>query len=277
MMPCNVLCIDAGGTFFKYAVYNEKGEQISELMQTPSRSDEDAEAVINVYGEIIKSIGVKISKIGISTPGPFDYVKGMSLMQHKFKALYGVPLKEKIAEFTDAEVTFMSDTNAFASGEYDTDLQNQHKNVLAVTIGTGLGMSVISDGKLLKSETGGVKEVVFSVPYEDGIIEDIVSGRGVAALYGDGYTAKKVSELARKGDKKAQQAFYIMGTALGKVMLSYVKKYNATAIIVGGQVAKSLDLFADCVKAEAGVEILSSKYSDAALRGIFNECINNNR
>ncbi len=277
MMPYNILCIDAGGTFFKYAVYNEKGEQISDLMQTPSCSDKDAEAVLNVYGKIISETGVKISKIGISTPGPFDYIKGMSLMKHKFQAIYGIPLKEKLLQFTEADIIFLSDTNAFASGEYDAELQKKHKNVLAVTIGTGLGMSVIYDGKLLKSETGGVREVVFSVPYEDGIAEDIISGRGVASLYGEGYTAKEVSELAYKGDEKAKKAFETMGTAIGRIMLPYAKKYNATALIVGGQVAKSIDLFEENVKAELDIEVLKSKHQDSALRGIFNECTNNNR
>ncbi len=277
MTHSKILCIDAGGTFFKYVLYDKIGNQIGNIQQIASHSNEDADSIINVYKEIISQYGDEISDIGISTPGPFDYVNAKSLMTHKFQSLYGIDLRSRISQFTDASIFFVSDSNAFALGEYDEELRKKHKNIFAITIGTGLGMSVIYDGKLLKSETGGVKEVVFTIPYMNGIIEDVVSARGVSALYGKNYSAKEVGDLAEKGDMKALNAYKEMGKALGIVMKPFVEKYNATAIVIGGQISKSLDIFRDDIAKQIDVDILKSKYENSAMRGLYIECTNNNR
>ncbi|MBE7030803.1 MAG: ROK family protein [Ruminococcaceae bacterium] len=276
-MNCKkILCIDAGGTFFKYGVYRQDGERVTDVMQVPSRSDGSKEEILASYRRIILDVEEQVGfdAIGISTPGPFDYATGTSGMKHKYAAIYGVSLKEEFGAFTSKPVFFVSDTNAFLLGEYTGEVC-KYQNVLGVTIGTGLGLSVIYGGALLKGPTGGVAEVIYNLPYGDGIAEDAVSARGIVATYGKEISAKEVAMAAFDGDRTAREVYCRMGVALGTVLKESIKKYHAELILIGGQVAKSIELFGDAVEKTANIKVLPARsFEEAALRGISNEYFN---
>ena len=130
-----LLCIDAGGTFFKYGVYTPDGVCVSGIRETPSHSDGSKEEVLAVYRKLIKEISAEypISVIGISTPGPFYYPSGTYKMKHKFQSLYDVSLIAELGDITDAEWFFSSDTNSFLLGEYTAEISGQYRNVLGKT------------------------------------------------------------------------------------------------------------------------------------------------
>ncbi|MFA7231015.1 MAG: hypothetical protein WC071_07065, partial [Victivallaceae bacterium] len=96
-----ILAIDAGGTYFKSILVSMRGEVLTEsFFQASSCSNGSRENIIGAYRQVIckglqyaNSNGFFICGIGISTPGPFDYEQGMSLMQHKFQAIKNVPLR----------------------------------------------------------------------------------------------------------------------------------------------------------------------------------------
>jgi glucokinase len=99
-----ILAIDAGGTYFKSIIVSMQGDvHPGSFFQAPAMAAATKGEIINGYGEII-SRGLRfaegkdlfISGIGVSTPGPFDYKQGMSLMKHKFQALRNVPLRDEI-------------------------------------------------------------------------------------------------------------------------------------------------------------------------------------
>jgi len=91
------------------------------------------------------------------------------------------------------------------------------------------------------------------VPYEDGIVEDRVSRRGLIASYRrlakeafpEELDVKEISERALTGrDRAALQAFAEFGSTLGEVMRPICTKFGAACLVLGGQISKSFLLFA---------------------------------
>ena len=100
--PGAVLAIDAGGTNFKSTLIDAGGSVLSgSLYQCPVCSSGSLEVILGTYAELIRhalSRGVPIRGIGVSTPCPFDYQRGISLMKHKFPQLFGIILKDSLLE-----------------------------------------------------------------------------------------------------------------------------------------------------------------------------------
>ena len=273
------LCIDAGGTFFKYTAFDEKDNQLFPVSAVPANSEGTLTDILSVYEKIYNEVSenFEVCRIGIATPGPFDYINKTSLMKHKFKSIYGVNLENEIQKTLskDIPVMFMSDTNAFLKGAYDgNDI------CIGITIGTGLGIAISKDGELVTNQYGGPIEVIYNKQIDGThIAEDYVSRKGISRAYEElggnsGCSPKDISDFARKGDEKACKVYDYMGKVLGIALKDIVLKYNAKVIYLGGQISKSVDLFADSVKKEinTSTEIMVAENSDiAALLGIYRE------
>ena len=259
MMNCK-LAIDAGGTFFKNAVYSEDNKLISEIVRTPVDFNAGKEEVLSVYKKIYSDFSskYKISKVAISTPGTFDYKRGVSLMQHKFSSIYGVSIKETNVFPKDCTVSFCSDSNAFLRGELAVNLDLQDATALAFTLGTGLGFSAAKQGKILKNEKGGPIEEIWNLPYNDKIAEAYLSGRGVVALYEElggvaNLTSKEIAERVEY-DEKAQVALFKFGEILFEIAAPLMARYQADYLVLGGQVSKSFPLFKSGIEAKQGTK-----------------------
>ena len=261
MTNCKYLAIDAGGTYFKYALMDENAAFLTEIKKEPVNEKGEVKEILSLYERIFKESG-DFSCVCISTPGPFDLKNGKSLMKHKFKAIYGIPLKDELERLSGAKVFFMSDSNAFLLGE----ARGKYQNAIGISIGTGFGFSAMKDGELCTDENGGPCEKPYNVPYKGMTVEDFISGRGISkryeALSGKYADAKEIAERAFGGEKEAILVYKEMGNAIGEVLKPYIKKYNSDIVLVGGQLAKSFELFESSI--EADVKIRASENTEGA-------------
>lgn len=283
-MTDSILAIDAGGTVFKYALVDKDGQMLTEVFKMPVESSGTKNDILNCYKKLINHVKnivkCNIIGIGVSTPGPFDYETGTSYMKHKFTSLYGIPLREEIKEFCSINVPvwFCSDTNSFLVGETEFGAGKYYKNLLGVTIGTGVGLAVVLDRKIHTNDNQGPAEIIYNLPCRGRMLEDFVSGHGIAEYYknisgkkDEDLSAKDVSLLA-KTDEKAKEAFDETGFLLGDLLKDFVSKYNAEAIILGGQVLNSFELMEAGIKRGLGeikCDVLKAESIDeAALKGL---------
>lgn len=140
-----LIAIDAGGTFMKSAIVSNNAEIVDgSIYSTEANSDLDAEAVRQGYIRTLEAQlknaarqNIELSAVAIDTPGPFDYENGYSLMQHKYKAIYKLPLRPWIQEIVDLPVTFIHDSAAYLTGELWHSPYGDYKNAAGVMIGTG--------------------------------------------------------------------------------------------------------------------------------------------
>lgn len=91
-----MLVLDIGGTFIKYALTDENGRILPETVeQTPTNAEGCYEDFLAALSHVIHKAQQQqpFGKASVSIAGPFDFEHGISLMQHKFKAVYQKSLK----------------------------------------------------------------------------------------------------------------------------------------------------------------------------------------
>ena len=253
-----VIAIDAGGTFFKSAIISDKAEVLmGSLFTTPANNDASPETVRDAYRRTLetqlktaKKAGIEVSAVAIDTPGPFDYEGGISLMTHKFKAIYNIPLRPWITDVVgDMPVSFIHDSAAFITGEMWYCPYGEYKNAAAAMIGTGLGFATMMDGKVLRKPDGDPLYDIWCQAYDIGdgkehIAEDFISGKGISARYKPGgRNAKDIEMLAVSGDAEAKQVYADTGRILAEVAAPALNKVGAEIFILGGQISRALPLF----------------------------------
>src|SRR5690606_22708469 len=137
-----------------------------------------------VADEIIQSWATSIGKtmdcipdggiagIGFAMPGPFDYKNGISLMDKsvaKYESLYGInvgdALKNVLNLPSSMPFRYINDALAFAIGECWIGKASAHKNVMAITLGTGFGSAFVTDGvPVIEGKHVPEKGYVYHIP-----------------------------------------------------------------------------------------------------------------
>ena len=227
----------------------------------------------------------KLSGIALAVPGPFDYDDGTCWIkdQDKYENFYGLNIKDLLRERFDFDldfpIVFENDATSFGKGEVYKNMENLPKNVMAITLGTGLGACFIENGKIVSTGvTVPTNGEIWDLPYKNGIAEDAVSLRGLLSNYENlsGIQANNGLELyilAINGDKKALEAFHLFGEDLAEIVLPWLKSFNANMLVIGGKIANAGDLFLNTFREKAkqsGIEIeliLSTDNETTALLG----------
>ena len=282
-MPECILAVDAGGTFFKYVLLDMQCRPIDGTAAgIDAHSSDDAPVIHAAYRRLCRcaldaadALGLNIARIAVSTPGPYNYAGGFSMMPHKFKAIRGISVIPWFHEILpDCPVSFMSDANAFLLGEALDGAAREASSPLGITLGTGFGFASMKGRRLLVGESLIPYGVLWNRPFRDGIVEDYVSRRAIRARYqslkhcSDLPDVREIADRARQGDAQALETFRQAGRFLGEILASPVREYGADLIVVGGQIARSHDLFFNEARDRLACPIVCAMHiDDAALRG----------
>lgn len=261
-----MLVLDIGGTYIKHALTDDKGAMLPETVaQTPSDAEGSYEGFTGALSGIIAEALRKqpFTKACVAIAGPFDFDTGVSLMQHKLKALYQKSLRPPF-EKLGVDVDFLHDSTAFMLGEaYDGALRGAQAPC-CVMLGTGLGFAFMRDGKVCVSDKRSPALTLWNMPWRDGIAEDYVSTRAIQKLYGEQLPVKAIAERARQGDARAARAFSAVGGSLSEILGYIIPRLQCDQFALGGQIAKSAGLFGLDVPVDWHV---SHNLDDVALRG----------
>jgi glucokinase len=258
-----VVVLDVGGTTIDRACVSSDGELIGGVRGSGSPAARTRDEIVRELARVIGAAraqagSAEVIACGIAMPAPFDYPAGVSHMTHKFRAVRGLPLGTLLATKTGLPVYFVNDADAFGLGVSWRQLPDL-KRFVALTIGTGLGSGFIEDGRAVTSgDRVPADGEIWNLPYGSGILEDHVSARAVTTLYrtrpdgtelpGRGKTARKLAALAAEGDETAVAAFLTMGKALGSGLAPVLARFEPEAVVIGGKVGQSLELFAPAMR-----------------------------
>ena len=191
--------------------------------------------------------------LAVAIPGPFDYERGIFLMRHKFATVYGESFRTLAGLPESVDLRFMHDVIAALEGSLSDPASlvrsatNQPETAL-VTIGTGLGFAHTEGGRVQVGPNGSPARSIYNLPWGDGILEDIVSARGIrnayARLSGHSHlSAAQIAQCADAGDEAALQVFSDLGETLGQALAPLLEELHAGTLLLAGQVSKSLPLF----------------------------------
>ncbi len=149
------LGIDIGGTKILYGIVNEQGEVVSEIQKTatPKTADEIYSTLKKIIDENYDNIDV----VGLSSAGAVNIENTRVL-----SSTPNLPDGYNQIDFStlcDKKVYVENDANCACAAEYKNGAAKGFRTVLMITIGTGIGGGVISDGKLFRGSSGNALEV----------------------------------------------------------------------------------------------------------------------
>jgi len=216
--------------------------------------------IIGSWSEAIEktaeTVGLNnLAGIGFAMPGPFDYPNGIAWFNadvQKFEHLYGVDVKLELVNYlglpADFPIRFLNDASCFAIGESWLGEAANYDRIIAITLGTGFGTTFIKN-KLTVAGIYGIPEdgFLYHIPFQYSIADDYFSTRWFIREYKEktGIQVSDVKELAElsKTDSKISEIFEIFGENLGRFLITWIEKFKADCIVLGGSISKSFPLF----------------------------------
>ncbi|WP_256762050.1 ROK family protein [Cohnella sp. WQ 127256] len=269
-----LLAFDVGGTYIKAGIIHIDGLVLEHtLTQYEAYSNGSVDEITEHFkamardlaSALIEVSGARIYGIGYAFPGPFDYERGISYIQglNKFEAIYGMNIGEKLRTVFQEDsviaaslapnwrLAFENDASLFALGEAVYGQASTSDRVVCMTIGTGLGSGFVDNRRLVKQRQDVPENGwLYHLPYRDGIADNFVSRRGVLSLaaqlgfdLSDGQDVRELAQLALSGDELAVQLFEQFGERMAQVLAETMQRFQPDAIVIGGQIAKSGELF----------------------------------
>ena len=262
-----VFGVDVGGTTVKMGYFDIEGNLI-EKWEIPTRTEDKG---VNIIPDIAGSILVKLAQkdidkkevvgVGIGVPGP---------VKEDGTVLVAVNLgwdkrntNEQLEDLLGIPVKTANDANVAALGEMWRGGGQGYDDVVAVTLGTGVGGGVIIGGKVIAGSNGAGGEIGH-IHLEDneseecgckghGCLEQYASATGVvrlakkkladsskpSVLRDDEVTAKAVWDAVKADDELAKEVANIYGEYLGKGLAAVAAVVNPQVFVIGGGVSKA--------------------------------------
>ena len=256
--------IDIGGTKIAGGVVDTDGRILDHLrVATPPDTDALAQAVADMVAELASRHDVHA--VGVAAAGYIDRTRSIMLHAPNID-WHNEPLREQFEALIGRPVTLENDANAAGWGEYRFGAGRGSTDMVMVTLGTGVGGAVITDGNLLigangsAAELGHVRFVRGGRPCgcgQSGCLEQYASGRALqrelSDIAGDGGIGKRVAAhrndagivpgadlalLLDVGDEGALEAVRRVATALGEACGAFQAVLDPDLFVIGGGVAE---------------------------------------
>ena len=239
----NILGVDLGGTNIRAGrIVNDT---IVHLTKLPTPSKGGVEEVMNqIYAVIDGCFDAGTQSIGVGVPSVVDVEKGIVYDVTNIPSWKVVPVKDLLESRYKVPVYVNNDANCFAVGEKYFGKAKSYRNIVGVTLGTGLGCGLIFNGKLYEGSNCGAGEFG-NIPYLLHNVEYYASGQ----FFTDEKQVKAIEifELAKTGDPSAMKLFAEYGAHLGETLKSILYAYDPEVVILGGSVAQSFEFFKEAM------------------------------
>lgn len=264
-----VIGVDLGGTKLLGGVLDEELAVRGRFLQNlPAGADRDAEAVVEALISLVQRLRetseLPIAAVGIGVPGLMD--REREVVRHAVHLPFrDLPLRALLSERLGLPVFLDNDANLALLGEWRAGAARGRREVVMLTIGTGIGGALLISGELYRGADGAAGELGHMVVEVDGppcgsgcpnhgCLESVASGTalareglriarvtpdcalGRALAEGREITGALVTELAHDGDRAARDVIALVGTRLGVGLANVANLFNPELIVVGGGV-----------------------------------------
>jgi glucokinase len=274
--------VDLGGTTTKIAFVTMDGEIVDKWEIPTDNSNEGQNITSNMANSIeekLLELGQSknsLAGVGMGAPGPVNYQTGVILNAVNLGWQDNFPLQASLEAATGLPAVIENDANCAALGEMWKGAGNGAKDVVCVTLGTGVGGGVIANGNIVHGVNGAAGEIghITAIPFggapcncgKTGCLETVASATGIVRLANeelakegaDGelakkrvesgkITAKDVFDCARNGDALAMNVVETVSFHLGFALAAVANTTNPEKIVLGGGVSKAGAILLDAV------------------------------
>lgn len=149
------LGVDVGGTGIKIGLVDDSGNTLA-YETLPTLEDDGPTAamrrVAQVLQQFVERLAIDasdVAAIGLGAPGPLDLATGMLVQPPQLPNWWDFNLRDCLAELTQRPVALNNDANAAAFGEFWLGSGKSANSMVLLTLGTGIGGGIISEGQLI--------------------------------------------------------------------------------------------------------------------------------
>ena len=272
--------VDIGGTTIKMGLFTTEGELLEDW-EIPTRTENGGSHILSDIAEAVEQklkekdlSGLDIEGIGVGVPGPVGpdgtVFKCVNLGWDVFN------VEQRLHSLTGFKCKAGNDANVAALGEMWQGGGKGHKDVVMVTLGTGVGGGIIIGGRILAGINGAAGEIGHIPMYDDdpetcgcgkrGCLEQYASANGIVKItkrYFDAHpdavstlkdipalTSRIIFDEARKGDQTALEMVGQVGYLLGKALAGIACVVNPEVFVIGGGMSKAGDILIDSIRNE---------------------------
>ncbi|MDD2284915.1 MAG: ROK family protein [Paludibacter sp.] len=253
------------------ALINFKGDIIDSKYNIPFIYDNTQlsfDVLCNAINDYINGLSTpksKILSVGVNISGRVNTHTGQSYSSYFFSE---TPLTEIFQEKLGLHVTIDNDSRSMAYGEYMSGVVENEKNVLFVNVSWGLGLGIITDGKLYYGKSGFSGEFGHVNAFDNevichcgkkGCLETEASGSYIYRRFmekiaegntsvlekkikkGETIIQEDILKAALKDDMLAIELIEEVGNTLGKYIAGLINLFNPELVVIGGAVAAAGD------------------------------------
>lgn len=267
-----VLSIDVGGTKLLVALVSSDGRVLARHVEPTAASD--------CYGSVVSQIEhasrqllkrsvlsdtVKVAAVSLAVAGAINVEQGVVTASPNLPQWRDVPLRDLVQESLQLRTFMLNDASAAALGEHAHGAGSGTRDMVFLTVSTGIGGGIIIGGELYQGACGGAGEIGHMViiaggPHcgcgNYGCLEALASGTAIAReavdrialgtstsitrFAGDGrpVTAEAVAAAAEQGDPLASEIVSRAANYLGLGLVNVVNIFNPEVVVIGGGVAR---------------------------------------
>lgn len=269
-----VFGVDVGGTTVKLGLFDAQGN-VLDKWEIPTRCEDEGSHILPDIADSIRDKMKRIDKdsvagVGVGAPGPID---SKGVVHRAVNLGWGTfSIKDTLEDLLNMPVMAGNDANVAALGEMWMGGGQGCRDLIMVTLGTGVGGGIIIDGRILTGFTGAGGEIGH-MHVEDGeeescncgnrgCLEQYSSATGItrlanrllaasgrdSVLRGREVSAKSVFDAVKAKDPLAVEAAEKFGKYLGDALASIACVVNPEAIVIGGGVSKAGEILIDYIR-----------------------------
>lgn len=258
--------VDVGGTAIKFGIFDSKGTLHKDWEIPTDKSDCGAhimeQVAVNVETilQVLEATQDDVVGIGIGVPGPV--LENGEVVEAANLGWYHRNIVEELELMSSLNVKAGNDANVAALGEMWAGSGKDFRNIVLLTLGTGVGGGIIQNGQLVYGNRGGggeighmcvdTAEVVPCNCGKYGCLEQYASASGVVRLakpyYPEAESAKDVWDAVRAGDERACQVAEVFGEKLGLALANLAVTLNPELFLLGGGMSKAGDVMLPYIK-----------------------------
>lgn len=283
-----IIGVDLGGTNIVVGAMSDDGTRQFGMHSEPTQAEDGADGVIQRMARMVETTITTTMRetgaaredfkgVGIGAPGPLDRERGVVLLTPNL-GWTEVPLRDRMRELTGLPATLDNDANCATYGEWWIGAARGARNVIGMTIGTGIGGGIIFDGRLYHGSSDVAGEIGHTTIDQTGrrcgcgnygCLEAYASGPAIAErarealafdqssilpeLVGGNLariTAQTVYEAASQGDPVAREVVRDTARFLGTGIANLLNIFNPDVVVIAGGVTQAGDALFIPLRAE---------------------------
>ncbi len=268
MDSTNLVGVEVSNTHLRIACL-ENGTVVSHFDEKPLTAGEPILPQVLEFIKQNESRLVGIEKIGVAVPGLISRSNHKLVLSMQTPELVESDFRSEIETAMGLPIFLENDANSAAYGEFLLGAGRDCRNMFYITLGDGVGGSIILDGKIWRGVSGFAGEFGHIVIDSEGTkLEEKVSASSIvertkARLHQDSSTSlSKFSEsddfsigdivkAASDGDDFAQMMLERTGVFVGMAVAGVINLLNVERIVVGGEVMQAERMILDAIIADA--------------------------